>query len=368
MKGNEFHYFAGGNTSKGFYSLFESALNKLDKLYILKGGPGNGKSTLMKKIAGSMVAAGFDTEYLHCSSDADSLDGIVIPSLKIGIVDGTAPHVIEPKIPGAVEEYVNLSAAWDTKQLAENKDVIQQLSAEKQKAYTTAYENYNKALAIHDEWEAIFISNTDYDQLDELAEDLQKQFFGDLTLNKDSAIFHRFLGAATPNGAVDFVPNLTEGVRKRYFLKGRPGTGKSTLLKRLAKTAKAKGFDVEIYHCGFDPNSLDMLIFRELGIAIFDSTAPHEYFPTREGDEIIDLYNLAITSGTDEKYESELQEIQEAYKSSMDEATVYLAKAKAAHEKLENIYVNATDFKIVDQITTQLEEAIQNKAEVFNRL
>ena len=34
-------------------------------------------------------------------------------------------------------------------------------------------------------------------------------------------------------------------------------------------------FDVEIYHCGFDPHSLDMVIVREVGIAIFDSTSPH---------------------------------------------------------------------------------------------
>ena len=32
--------------------------------------------------------------------------GIIIPALKIGLVDGTAPHVIEPKAPGAIEEYV----------------------------------------------------------------------------------------------------------------------------------------------------------------------------------------------------------------------------------------------------------------------
>ena len=42
---------------------------------------------------------------------------------------------------------------------------------------------------------------------------------------------HRFLGAATPKGAVDFVPNLTEGLPHRYFIKGPPGPGKSTMLK-----------------------------------------------------------------------------------------------------------------------------------------
>ena len=57
-------------------------------------------------------------ELVHCSSDSDSLDGVIFPTLKIGIVDGTEPHVIEPKAPGAIEEYVNLGDAWDSLQLS----------------------------------------------------------------------------------------------------------------------------------------------------------------------------------------------------------------------------------------------------------
>ena len=98
-------------------------------------------------------------------------------------------------------------------------------------------------------------------------------------MNKPSKVQHRFLGAATPVGAVDFVPNLTEDVPKRYFIKGRPGSGKSTMLKKIVAEGEKRGFDIEVYHCGFDPNSLDMIIIRELGIAIFDSTAPHEILP-----------------------------------------------------------------------------------------
>ena len=45
------------------------------------------------------------------------------------------------------------------------------------------------------------------------------------------------------------------------------------MLKKLAKAAEEKGFEVEVYHCGFDPNSLDMVIVRELGFAIL--IAPH---------------------------------------------------------------------------------------------
>lgn len=48
VTGKVMNYFAGGNTAKGFYSLYDSNLKGLERLFILKGGPGSGKSTIMK--------------------------------------------------------------------------------------------------------------------------------------------------------------------------------------------------------------------------------------------------------------------------------------------------------------------------------
>ena len=38
-----------------------------------------------------MLNRGYDVEFHHCSSDASSIDGVVIPALKIALVDGTTP-------------------------------------------------------------------------------------------------------------------------------------------------------------------------------------------------------------------------------------------------------------------------------------
>ena len=302
MAGKILNYFAGGNTARGFYSLYESNLQGLNSLFILKGGPGTGKSSLMKEVGNQWVERGYDIEFLHCSSDNQSIDGVIIPDLKVGIVDGTSPHVIEPKAPGAVEEYVNLGEAWDADKLKSQKDAILLLSEQISAAFNMAYSQFAHALRIHDEWEKFYIENMDFKKANVLTSKLIQQFFSDSRSDRNGRVQDRFLGAATPLGAVDYVPNLTETVAKRYFIKGRPGSGKSTMLKKLAAEGASRGFDVEVYHCGFDPHSLDMVIVRELGFAIFDSTAPHEYFPERETDEIIDMYEELIVPGTDEKY------------------------------------------------------------------
>ena len=45
-----------------------------------------------------MEQAGLETEYILCSGDPDSLDGLVLPQLGVAIVDGTAPTWWRPSI------------------------------------------------------------------------------------------------------------------------------------------------------------------------------------------------------------------------------------------------------------------------------
>lgn len=87
--------FPGGNTSQGFYSFYNYILGPdPQRLFILKGGPGVGKSTFIRHVGETMLAKGYDVEFHYCASDNNSLDGVVIPKLQVGIIDGTAPHVV----------------------------------------------------------------------------------------------------------------------------------------------------------------------------------------------------------------------------------------------------------------------------------
>ena len=98
-----FHFLAGGNTAQGFYSCFDAILPRAQqkRMYYLKGGPGVGKSTLMKRFAKAAEEKGIEAEYFHCSSDPDSLDGIIDETLSCAIIDATAPHAYDPPLPGA---------------------------------------------------------------------------------------------------------------------------------------------------------------------------------------------------------------------------------------------------------------------------
>lgn len=359
MAGNVRNYFAAGHTARGFYDLFDSVLGGLERVYILLGGPGTGKSTLMEKIGEEMRARGYGIERLHSASDNGCIDGIIIRDLNVGIVDGTAPNVITPQAPGAVERYVTLESAWDTQQLNAHKGKIKHLNTQMNECYAQAYDTFAKALRIHDEeLERIFVANLDVSKANELSERLIERFYSQHSRPKQPQMRHAFLGAATPEGPVDFIQNLTADVNKRYFIKGPPGSGKSHMMKKILREAERRGFDAEVYHCGFDPHSIDMVLLPELGIAIFDSTDPHEHFPERDGDDIIDMSKEAIAPHTSEKYAAAINESHGRYKSTMKAATSRLAQAKTLRDALKAIYAEATDFTKLDTIRQNIQAEI----------
>jgi len=155
-----------------------------------------------------------------------------------------------------------------------------------------------------------------------------ENLFQEKTGNQGGKNYQRFFGGSTPDGTVHYIDNLTENLTARYFIKGRAGTGKSTFLKRVARQANKKGFDTEVYYCGFDKDSLDMVIVPELKFCVFDSTPPHEMFPQTKRDKILDFYEESGLLGTDEKYENELKDVTTRYDHKMAEGVAYLRLCK----------------------------------------
>ena len=56
------------------------------------GASGCGKSTLLRRIAAHLEEQGETVELIHCSSDPDSLDGVICGARKFSVVDATPPH------------------------------------------------------------------------------------------------------------------------------------------------------------------------------------------------------------------------------------------------------------------------------------
>ena len=143
--GGEIKYYASANSSRGFVNYYPKCFgesSRVTRLYVIKGGPGTGKSYFMRRAGKYAEAHGMLVEYYYCSSDPDSLDGIRITKPDgecLGLIDGTAPHAWEPMLPGAREEIVDLGSFWDGRVLGMSTEEIRSLMRKKSECFGRAY-------------------------------------------------------------------------------------------------------------------------------------------------------------------------------------------------------------------------------------
>mgnify|MGYP002243893835 CR=1 FL=1 len=83
------------------------------QMYLIKSGPGCGKSTLMKRLAVKAEQKGEPIQRIHCASDPDSLDASSFSTSAPPSWTPPAPHVMEPDAPGAEEQVVSLYHTLD---------------------------------------------------------------------------------------------------------------------------------------------------------------------------------------------------------------------------------------------------------------
>ena len=116
-----------------------------------------------------------------------------------------------------------------------------------------------------------------------------------------------FMGTSTKNGFCGFPRDFFENdpAAHAFFIKSGPGTGKSTLLRALAKTFGEQGEPVEEIVCSSDPDSLDGLYLPCRRVCVLDATAPHVLEPKRWGlqEEIVSLGEALNVSSLSEKWE-----------------------------------------------------------------
>ena len=306
------HYFINSNVPRAV-SYYESNYVPLDRTIRISGYPHAVLGEVLSAVYNRAQKENTSIQLIHHCLD-NSIQGVILPECSAGVYGFDVYDEKEPNIL-AVSGYETLAS------VRENLETARKL--------------FSEARLIHDEQEKIYIGNMDFEAANRLTEEMVQMLFAGKRPEKDGSEVHRFFGAATVTGNVNYIPEVTQDIPKRYLVKGRPGTGKSTFLKKIAQAAKQAGCHVEIYHCSLDPKSLDLVAVRELGFCLFDSTPPHEYFPSRPGDEIIDIYQTCVTPGTDEKYQMQLQELQTDYKNRISAASVYLKEIKKASDAFD---------------------------------
>ncbi len=341
------HMFPGGNTSIGFYSYYGNIIGpeEADRIYIIKGGPGAGKSTFMKKIAARALEKGFDVEYFHCSSDNDSLDGVKIPSLGVALMDGTTPHIVEPKCPGAVDRILNFGDFWDDKAIRERKFEILAVSRDISGTFARAYRYLSAARSIWEDSAEIHSAAARSGGINRLSEDLIGELFRGIGISGTSGRQRAmFASAITPGGLCNYLDSLLAG-KKVYCLAGGIGTGEEKIIDRINAAALARGLDTEVYCCALKPDRPEHLIIPALNV-VFTTDNPYhsavgERYKSFDMHEFMDLSVI-------ESRRADLEQNREEFERLLSAAVGTLKRAKALHDRLEAFYVPNIRFSEID--------------------
>lgn len=344
------HWFPGGNTARGFHSFYSSIMSREDaqRIIILKGGPGVGKSTFMRRIANLLEENGQRLEYLHCSSDPHSLDGIVCPEIGFAMVDGTSPHMIDPEVPGAADGIINLGAFLDERALAPRKLAIMDIQRNIRACFAQSYRYLGSALPIRDDSSSILRGLMDEKALMHEFEPWLDSITSYRSVTKTGKARSMFASAITPEGCVCHLSTLA--VPRIWKIVGEWGSNGHKLLSHMLHAALERGMAVEAMYCPLQPDRLEHLHIPTFGLFITTDNRFHTL--SEKAERVIDFDALRLREPTDGERAS-LNFNAEQFERLIDAASHSLSRAKALHDDLEAEYIGCMNFDGVEKLVQE---------------
>jgi len=332
-------YFAAANGYDGFRSYFGEVFDPesfLD-IYILKGGPGTGKSSLMKKCANTLSTKVKSYELIYCSSDPKSLDGVIISTDKgrVAILDGTAPHATDPKIPGAVDKIINLGDYWNEELLKSNREEIEKLTKMKSRAYKMAYGYLSICGRLNSEVKRI-IDGLYVGGNEKALELLDNRNEGSgekktrLITSYGKGGFHR----------LNTLKNISDNT---VYVVGAYGS-EYKFMAEIKRELDCRNIDYVLCPSPLEKDAIDAIYLPSSKKAIIT-----DYGGALSGEEVIDTSRLLDGRGLTEnrgRLESLWHEREVMLWSAADE----FARASDHHFALEKIYSTAMDFAEIDKL------------------
>lgn len=332
-KESPLRYFVSANSGNGFYSLYDNVFQneRFDRIFIIHGGPGTGKSTLMRALCKQAFDNGAQTEEILCSSDPESLDGAILShgEKRIAVLDGTLPHARIISTPGAKEELWNLGAFWDTDILARNSAQIKELQENKRKSYREAYALLSAAECCHREAYLRRLDMLNAPKLTSHTERLVKRF--SLIGEREK----RFFRAYSMKGEY-IEPSICKHSKNIVLLCGKLSSAQ-IYLSHFARQLQLKNIAHTLFLSPLSPSLIDAIAIKEnSALFVWDGFTPKTMQARR-----VHLERFFDAGNGGKQKERSLLSLE---KSLTNTALFSLEEAKKAHFSLEAIYGSAMNF------------------------
>lgn len=349
-------YFLGGVSPDGFTTHFSELITQPGVFtYILKGGAGTGKSSLMKKVTAKFKDTD-DVTVFYCASDPDSLDAVYLKNAGIIIVDGTSPHVFDPVYPGVCQKIINLGDFWDDTVLKENAQQIIAVIDENQRWHKRC-RNYVSALSSlnSDTYNIAYESILEL-KLQAFISRLSRKLFP-RTKSTEGRIRFAPISALTSKGFMTLNDTLND-YDDIYQLNDVYYAGADTFLREMTSVITSFGFDVIVSECTlFNKTTYQHILVPALKLA-FISTDPMTCLDI-DTKKIINFMRFYDRNFLKQK-KQRLMFNKKASQELLIEAVESLKNAKTIHDRIEEYYIKNMNFDKINQITEKLIAEIEN--------
>lgn len=357
MKGKELDFLLGAVGPSGFTGYFDQIQRPSpgQVTVLIKAGPGCGKSTLMKRVSKALVEQGCTVQHIHCSSDPASLDGVICEEKQFAIVDATAPHMLEPKVPVAVEEVLPLYHLLDRQSLRSHQTEIVELFGQcaalqaRAARYIAAAGNLvqsNRRLA------GCGLNRAKAEAYaHRLAARLMPARPGEAPQEQI-----RLLTAMTLEGRVFYRSTVQQLAGRVIALQDEWGAASQLILQVLRSEALERGYSPITCYCPMAPGEkTDHLLLPQLGLAVCTGNRWHPV-------EFAHQQNVHCRRFEEKeelkRHRVRMQFNQKTAEALIQQAASLQAEAKIKHDELEGYYRAAADFSKMDSIYQQVMELL----------
>lgn len=347
MKNRIEYVFTSGFTAQGYYSYLPARLSQFERVILLQGAPGSGRSTFIKSIGLTLAERGYRVQFWPSPLDASYMDGVYLQQLKTAIIsrDATGSLRIENH-PGVVVHNIDLRNYYNSGDLAGSQAEIAALTDQLEALMGRVKSDLGEV----QESRKLLANNYENLLNAEKLRTLSQRLTAEILTDVERAT-HYFARAITSEGVVDFFEEITGDCTRRYILRGPPGSGKSWLMRHIGEEALTKGHKVGFYHSGLDPDSLEIVVLESLEIALADGDIVR--LANRPGDCHIDL-----TECWDEhesvNHHPKVREAERLVSNRLYQAIQGLTRARQVEQKLSKLFTKAMKFDQVDACRDEL--------------
>lgn len=354
-------FFMGAIAPGGYISHLGSIYNpeKGWRAYLIKGGPGMGKSTLMKGVVAALTERGVQAVEIPCPSDPDSLDGVIFPTLKACIMDATAPHTVDPRYPQLSEITVELGRYCRPDTLAPHAEHIIAATKDNKAAYDRAYRYVSAASALLSDTYRVAAEHTDMAAAAHYGTRLAADTMP--FLSRQGQEKTAFLSGITSK-CHRFLSNTIDSLcDKIYVFEDEQGAASRAFMSAVRFAALNRGHRIITCMCPFAPNEKpEHVIVPELGLAF---TTQNRYLYQDRPVRRIHARRFTSVAGL-AACRNRLSFNRKAVAELIKGACAAVKSAKEIHDGIEGYYIVSMDFDGVEAekqaIIAQLSAALPN--------